>query len=84
MNNVTKQVLLEQELNATKEAQEAQLDMLKSILHVDANKLTLFFDQVESSLREVNQTLEVKRKGFSDAEMRKNNEKVADMNQSDD
>lgn len=77
VNNVTKQVLLEQELNATKEAQEAQLDMLKSILHVDANKLTLFFDQVESSLREVNQTLEVKRKGFSDAEMRKILNKIA-------
>ena len=77
VNNVTKQVLLEQELNATKEAQEAQLDMLKSILHVDANKLTLFFNQVEASLREVNQTLEVKRKGFSDVEMRNILNKIA-------
>lgn len=77
VNDVTKQVLLEQELVLTKEAQEAQLDMLKSILHVDADNLSLFFTQIETTLRDVNKTLEVKKKGFSDAEIRSTLQKIA-------
>ncbi|MGS2717947.1 ATP-binding protein [Eionea flava] len=77
VNDVTKQVLLEQELASTREAQEAQLDMLKSILHVDANKLSLFFTQSEMILQDINKTLEVKKKGFSDAEIRSTLQKIA-------
>jgi two-component system, chemotaxis family, sensor kinase CheA len=76
VNDITKQVLLEQELSAVQEAQEAQLDMLKSILHVDANRLSLFFSHTENALREINQTLEIKRKGFSDIDMRKILDKI--------
>ncbi len=71
VNNVTKQVLLERELNETKEAQVAQLDMLKSILHIDRNKLGLFFNTTDSILHEVNDSLEAQGKGFSDGDIRR-------------
>lgn len=71
VNDVTKQVLLERQLGEVKEAQQAQLDMLKSILHIDSHKLSLYFANVEKILHEVNRSLEVKNKGFSDLEMRK-------------
>lgn len=70
VNNVTKQVLLERELNETKEAQVAQLDMLKSILHIDRNKLGLFFNNTDSILHEVNNSLESQSKNSSDGDMR--------------
>ena len=70
VNNVTKQVLLERELNETKEAQVAQLDLLKSILHIDRNKLSLFFNSTDSILHEVNDSLEAQGKNFSDGDMR--------------
>ena len=70
VNDVTRQVTLEKELEATKEAQEAQLDMLKSILYIDKDKLSIFFSNTDKLLRSVNQTLEEQGKNFSDSEAR--------------
>lgn len=70
VTDVTKQVLLERELDETREAQEAQLDMLKSILNIDRSKLTLFFASADDILHEVNKTLEDKGKNFSDEKIR--------------
>ena len=75
---MTKQVLLEKELASTKEAQEvAMLDMLKSILHIDADKLLYSFALADNILKEINKTLEVKKKGFSDAEIRSTLQKIS-------
>lgn len=58
VTDVTKQVRLEQQLLDTKEEQEAQLDLLMSILHVDSKQLSKFFDSAEASLTNINKTLE--------------------------
>lgn len=55
--DITKQVLLEEELEATKEKQESQIDLLMSILHVKSESLSSFFESTESVLTEVNDTL---------------------------
>jgi len=64
----TKRVLLERELAETKEEQEAQIDLLLSVLHVDRKQLKSFFKTAESDLNQVNNTLEAR--GHSDAEIR--------------
>jgi HPt (histidine-containing phosphotransfer) domain-containing protein len=70
VSDVTRQVVLEQQLTETKEAQEAQLDMLKSILHIDRDKLSLFFNNTTDILREVNKILEDEGKSFGDDKIR--------------
>ena len=64
----TKRVLLERELEETKQEQEAQIDLLMSVLHIDKKQLTSFFDTAEADLNEVNNTLEGR--GHGDAEIR--------------
>lgn len=65
VTDVTRQVMLERELEETKESQEAQLDMLKSILHLDKNKLKMFFDTANNILQEVNGILEKEGRNLS-------------------
>ncbi|MEJ2743720.1 MAG: Hpt domain-containing protein, partial [Gammaproteobacteria bacterium] len=67
--DITRQVLLEQELEETRDQQESQIDLLMSILHVDNKALSAFFESTHAALSEVNQTL--KSKGHSDTELRK-------------
>lgn len=64
----TKRVLLERELEETKLEQEAQIDLLMSVLHIDKKQLTSFFDTAEVDLNEANSTLEAR--GHGDAEIR--------------
>jgi len=64
----TKRVLLERELEETKEEQEAQIDLLLSVLHVERKQLISFFRAAESDLNQVNRTLESR--GHSDIEIR--------------
>lgn len=64
----TQRVLLERELAETKEEQEAQIDLLMSILHVDSSQLANFLEAADTDLREVNQTLEAR--GHKDTEIR--------------
>lgn len=56
--DVTRRVMLERQLVESKEEQEAQLELLMSILHVDNKQLNNFFDTADRSLLEINETLE--------------------------
>ena len=58
VTDVTRRVLLERELVESKEEQEAQLELLMSILHVDNTQLSNFFENADTSLLEINETLE--------------------------
>ncbi len=58
VTDVTRRVLLEQELEANKEEQEAQLDLLMNILHLDKGSLSRFYEESESALNEINQILQ--------------------------
>jgi len=58
VTDVTKQVMLEKELEQAKEEQETQMDLLKSILHIDNNQLKAFFRTAEEVLNNINNTLE--------------------------
>ncbi len=64
----TKRVLLERELEETKIEQEAQIDLLLSVLHIDSKQLAAFFETAEVDLNEANQTLESR--GHGDSEIR--------------
>lgn len=59
----TRRVMLERELVESKQEQEAQLDLLMSILHVDNAQLGAFFDNADSSLNDINTTLEARGHG---------------------
>ncbi len=60
LTDVSKEVLLEKELANTKEEQDAQLDLLMSILHIDNKQLVSFFESAEKTLNDINNTLENK------------------------
>ena len=68
VTDVTRRVMLEKELVESKEEQEAQLELLMSILHVDNKELNAFFDMADNSLTEINQTLESR--GYGNREIR--------------
>jgi len=68
VTDVTKQVTLERQLIESKEEQEAQIDLLMSILHVDNRQLRKFFDTTETALKNINETLEAR--GYDDAKIR--------------
>ncbi len=68
VTDVTRRVLLEKELEESKEEQEAQLELLMSILHVDNTQLTGFFGTAESALNDINNTFE--QKGYGNHEIR--------------
>jgi len=55
--DITKQAVLEQELEDTKEKQESQINLLMSILHVDNQALSSFFESTEKILHQVNDSL---------------------------
>ena len=58
VSDITKQVKLEQQLKATKEEQEAQLELLMSILHIPKNQLDIFFQTTKDTLTTINTQLE--------------------------
>jgi len=68
VTDVTKQVVLERQLEESKEEQEAQIDLLMSILHVDNRQLKSFFTSTEIALTSINETLESR--GYDDAQIR--------------
>ncbi len=68
VTDVTRQVLLARELQETKEEQEAQLDLLMRVLHLDQGSLLKFFERADSTLKEINSTLESR--GHSNDEIR--------------
>jgi len=68
VTDVTKQVILEQQLIESKEEQEAQIDLLMSILHVDNRQLKSFFETTETALNNINEILESR--GYDDAQIR--------------
>jgi len=68
VTDVTKQVMLEKQLIESKEEQEAQIDLLMSILHVDNRQLKSFFDSTSTSLKNINETLE--ERGHTDGQIR--------------
>ena len=69
VTDVTKQVKLEQQLAEVKEEQEAQVDLLMSILHIDGNKLRRFIDNSDAALEKINERL--KERGHGDTEIRR-------------
>jgi len=74
VTDVTRRVTLERQLVESKEEQEAQLELLMSILHVDNEQLEGFFNVAENSLTEMNETLESR--GYGNREIRT---KIADI-----
>lgn len=68
VTDVTRQVMLARELQETKEEQEAQLDLLMRVLHLDQASLLKFFERADSTLKEINSTLEGR--GHSNDEIR--------------
>ena len=76
VTDVTKEVLLARELEDTKEEQEAQLDLLMSVLHLDQPSLLKFFERADKTLKEINETLE--KRGYSDLEIREKTKKIAE------
>ena len=58
VTDVTREVRLEQELENNKQEQEAQLDLLMNILHLDKRSLSRFYSETESSLDSINETLQ--------------------------
>ena len=69
ITDVTREVMLKQELEDSKQEQEAQLDLLMNILHIDSEQLDLFFENADKTLLEINEELEAK--GHTDSEIRK-------------
>jgi len=68
VTDVTREVQLARELQETKEEQEAQLDLLMRVLHLDQGSLLKFFDRADNTLKEINSTLESR--GHSNDEIR--------------
>ena len=76
VNDVTREVMLARQLEETKEEQEAQLDLLMRVLHLDQASLLRFFDQSDETLREINSTLE--ERGHSNDEIRQKIKVIAE------
>ncbi len=68
VRDVTKEVVLRNELEAAKEEQEAQMELLMRMFSMDKSTLKNFVLSSEAGLDEINQVLE--RRGYSDAEIR--------------
>ena len=66
--DVTRQVELEQQLAQTKEEQEAQVDLLMSILHIDNTRLQTFIRNSSETLDQINERLS--ERGHSDGQIR--------------
>lgn len=60
VTDVTREVQLQKELETNKEEQEAQLDLLMNILHLDKDSLSRFYRETDKSLNEINETLQEK------------------------
>ena len=60
VTDVTKEVMLERELAANKQEQEAQLDLLMNILHIDKTSLSRFYSETEQALDSINEKLQEK------------------------
>ncbi len=58
VTDVTREVLLQKELETNKEEQEAQLDLLMNILHLDKDSLARFYSETDVALNDINQTLQ--------------------------
>lgn len=69
VTDITREVMLKQELESSKEEQDAQLNLLMNILHIDSDQLNNFFDNTDKTLFEINGELEAK--GHSDHDIRK-------------
>ena len=68
VTDVTRQVELEQQLAQTKEEQEAQVDLLMSILHIDNDRLQTFIQSSTKTLEQINDRLS--ERGHSDGQIR--------------
>lgn len=68
VTDVTREVLLEQQLQESKDAQAAQMDLLMSILHIDSAQLAKYFESSDNALMDINNTLE--ERGHGNAEIR--------------
>lgn len=69
VTDVTREVTLRNQLQESREEQEAQLDLLMSILHIDNKQLKSFFQTADTTLDSINKELEAK--GHSDGEIRR-------------
>lgn len=69
VTDVTREVQLRRELESTKEEQEAQLDLLMQVLHLDQGDLRAFFNRSEETLNSINTELEGR--GHSSDDLRK-------------
>ena len=68
VTDVTRQVELEQQLAQTKEEQEAQVDLLMNILHIDNDRLQGFISHSTETLEQINERLS--ERGHSDGQIR--------------
>lgn len=58
VTDVTREVMLEQALQDNKEEQEAQLELLMNILHLDKKSLSRFYSETDEALESINATLQ--------------------------
>ena len=58
VTDITRKVELEKELQEAKDEQEAQIDLLKNILHIDSKQLKIFFSTTDENLNKINNVLE--------------------------
>ncbi len=68
VRDITNEVQLRNELEAAKEEQEAQMELLMRMFNMDKQTLKNFVVSSEAGLDEINQVLE--QRGYSDAEIR--------------
>jgi len=57
VEDVSKQVLLEEELEKSQEKAQRQLDLMLKVLHVEPQSLAEYLNSTEESLREINEVL---------------------------
>jgi len=77
VTDVTREVQLEQELESNKEEQEAQLDLLMNILHLDKDSLARFYSETDAALNEINNTLQ--ERGHSSDQIRSKLTSIAEQ-----
>lgn len=76
VTNVTREVMLQRELEESRDEQEAQLDLLMSILHIDNKQLNAFFEIADTTLNSINAQLEAK--GHSNSEIRRKLKEISE------
>ncbi|MEE9327835.1 MAG: type IV pili methyl-accepting chemotaxis transducer N-terminal domain-containing protein [Cocleimonas sp.] len=69
VENITKKVILERQLEETKDAAQEQFDMMLQVLHVQPKVLAQFLEDTEKSLFSINDILKIKQGGGTNSRL---------------